>query len=110
MNDNPMPNDVYRYMLRFRPQGMEPHDLHHAIFDKGIVSGMPLEVRRMIHSPMNLLWIPKRVHASHLNIPSRAVAYKALCIRFGETAMDSYVSEMLSKFKNAPFTLESLKG
>ena len=109
-NKNPMPPSVYQFMIRFYPKGTrESHDLHHAIFDRGLVKGMPLEVQKLIHDPMNLLWIPSRIHASHLQVPSRVEAYKMLCERWGKEAEDVYITDMLSKFKSAPFTLESLQ-
>lgn len=110
-NDNPLPKDVYQYMLRFLPpDSREPQDLHHSLFEKGLVRGMPIEVRRMIHDPMNLLWVPKKSHASHASIPSKQEAYQLLCERFGVEAIEQYVTEMLGKFKYPPFTLESLQG
>ncbi len=110
-NKNPMIPEVYEFMVKFAPDGTGRHvDLHHAIFSKGDVMGMPLESRRLIHNPLNLLWIPKEVHASHADVPSRAEAYKLLCGRWGCVAVDDYVTDMLSKFKVKPFTLESLQG
>ena len=110
MNDNPLPPEIYAEMLKKHPPTRMPMDVHHAIFDKGLVKRMPLKVRKRIHDIRNLLWVLSVDNASHANVPSREVAYQRLCKREGKDAVDAYVSEMLGYFKSRPFTLSSLQG
>ena len=106
-----MPPSVYDFMVRFAPDGTGNHyHLHHSPFDKGVVMGMPIEIRKLIHNPLNLWWMPKDTHASHADVPSREEMYKMLCGRWGQVPVDAYITDMLSKFKVQPFTLESLQG
>lgn len=97
-------------MRKFLPGRPGHYDLHHALFHRSDVQGLPVETQRMIHTPLNLIWVPHKDHASHSNIPSRAAAYKILCQRHGEAAVEAYVTDMLGRFKKPPFTVESLRS
>jgi hypothetical protein len=110
-NDNAMPKQLYQKMLTvYPPSATAAHDLHHALFSKGLVLGMPLEVRKRIHDPRNLLWVRHDKHASHNGIPSQQEAYQLLCAREGQKSVDQYITEMLGYFTYKPFTLESIQG
>jgi len=109
-NDNAMPKSVYLEMMKCHPPVSGVFDLHHCLFTKRDVMGMPVKVRAKIHHPCNLLWENHDTHASHNGIPSRQEAYRLLCAREGQKTVDEYVSEMLSLYKYPPFTLESLQG
>ena len=106
-----MPPETYKYMLRYYPVSSRVKmDIHHAVFDKGLMMGMPLEARKKMHNPLNLLWIANKDNASHANVPSRQEAYRILSERFGEDMVVAYVVDMLKLFKTQPFTLSSLQG
>jgi len=109
--NNPLPKEVYQDMLRvYPPSASVRHDLHHALFSRGLVVGMPIEVRKRIHDPRNLLWVRSDKHVSHNGIPSQQEAYQLLCSREGQKSVDQYIEEMLGYFTYKPFTIQSLQG
>ncbi len=109
MSNNPMPDEIYRYMLRFLPGGSGKFDLHHCLIDKGDVRGMPLEIRKMIHHPYNLWWVSSQDHASHARIEDKRYYYKALCKRWGKFEIDEYIKSFQWK-SNPPVTVEWLES
>lgn len=109
--DNPMPAEIFEAMSRRPPDVISKsgvYQLHHAIFDKGSVVGLPLRERAKIHSVCNILKLPAEDNTSHANVPSRQEAYKMLCAREGKVYVDAWFASI--RFKCQPFTLEGLQG
>ena len=108
-NSNPLPPEVYEYMVRFLPSNYERFDLHHSLVDRGDVAGMPIEERVKIHHPFNLWWIPSADHASHANIPDKRTLYRLLCDRWGKESVDEFIRSFNWK-STPPVTVEWLES